>query len=149
MSLIYIKLFLELLEITKKITINTVSTELKQDLSRTTDVILNDTIYYLNYCIEHKYNLNEEKKNFLLSKIKAHQERLNTFIEQFAPTKICTKCGKEFLATGRYFYKDNKARDGLRNDCKQCHKKIQKELYYNQKGISKNQIKPDTNYPLN
>lgn len=33
--------------------------------------------------------------------------------------KICTKCGKELMATVEYFYK-SPSKDGLRNECKKC-----------------------------
>jgi len=36
------------------------------------------------------------------------------------PTKTCTKCGVEKPATREYFHYDKKAKDSLRNPCKEC-----------------------------
>lgn len=35
-------------------------------------------------------------------------------------TKRCTKCGNEYPATAEYFYRDNRAKDGLKFRCKKC-----------------------------
>ena len=129
MPLEYVSLFVELLEITKKITVNTIEDEQKRKLSEITDGVLNDIAYVLNYCSEQEYCMNEAKKLMILTKLGTHQKRLNTLIENLAITKICSKCRRTYLASPRFFYKDHKAKDGLRNDCKDCHKKTQKDLY--------------------
>ncbi|MFX1377148.1 MAG: hypothetical protein ACFFA0_15185 [Promethearchaeota archaeon] len=67
--------------------------------------------------------MNEAKKLMILSKLGSHQNLLNNIIERLAVTKMCSKCGKELLATQKNFYKDHRAKDGLRNDCKLCHKR--------------------------
>ena len=130
MPIEYLVLFSELLEITKKITTNTISPEVKQKLSNITDDILNDIANVLTYCSENGYNLSEAKKNEILSQFKEHETSLKTTIEEFALPKACSKCGREYPATHMYFYKDHKAKDLLRNDCKQCHKATKKESYY-------------------
>lgn len=38
--------------------------------------------------------------------------------------KKCTKCGEEFEATPKYFYRNKDGKDGLRSQCKECEKKI-------------------------
>ena len=43
--------------------------------------------------------------------------------------KTCHKCKREFPATPEYFYRDKKARDGLRSSCKICSKKGEIEQY--------------------
>jgi len=65
----------------------------------------------------------------ILSKFQVHKERLSRTIEQLGLRKTCSKCGKELPATTRFYYKDCNTKDGLRNDCRQCHKATQKELY--------------------
>ena len=37
--------------------------------------------------------------------------------------RVCTKCGKEFPATTKYFYRNKSGKYGLRPDCKSCAKK--------------------------
>lgn len=41
-------------------------------------------------------------------------------------SKVCTKCGKEFLRTAKFFYKDKQKKDGLRPECKGCRNRQQK-----------------------
>jgi len=136
MSLEYIVLFEELLEITRKIIFNTTSQEIKQQLADVTNSIIDDITYVLNYTSKNGYNL-EESQGGILSKFQVHQERLNTIIEQLAIHKICSKCEKELPATTRFYYKDCNAKDGLRNDCRQCHKATQKKLYNQKRKCSK------------
>lgn len=38
------------------------------------------------------------------------------------PVKICSKCGEKFPATKQYFYASKKSDDGLRPECKGCHR---------------------------
>lgn len=42
-------------------------------------------------------------------------------------TKICIKCGKEYLATEEYFYIRNGGENDFRNDCKKCFLEGRKE----------------------
>lgn len=137
MSLEYIVLFEGLLEITRKITFNTTSQEIKQQLADVTNSIIEDIIYVLNYTSKNGYNV-EESQGRILSKFQIHQERLNTIIEQLAIRKICSKCGEKLPATTRFYYKNCNAKDGLRNDCRSCHKATQKELYNQRRKCSKN-----------
>lgn len=39
-------------------------------------------------------------------------------------TKICSKCGKGYPATAKYFYRHNQKKDNLRPECKICKTKI-------------------------
>ena len=41
--------------------------------------------------------------------------------------KICTKCGKFYLATSDFFYKVKRGLFGLRGDCKNCCKEFYKQ----------------------
>ena len=136
MPLEYLVLFSELMEITKRITLNTVNAEQKRKLSEITDAVLKDITYILNYCSEQQYSLNEAKKLIILSKLKKHQDLLNAVIEQLEVTKVCSRCGQQYPVNHKYFYKDHRAKDGLRNDCKQCHKQTQKEIYNQKKACS-------------
>ena len=43
--------------------------------------------------------------------------------------KTCKKCGQEFPATEEYFYRNEKAKDGLQYSCKECLRKISKNSY--------------------
>ena len=47
-------------------------------------------------------------------------------------TKVCTKCNKELPISE--FYKDNRTKDGLYSNCKECHSKYYKtnKQHYNQ-----------------
>lgn len=36
------------------------------------------------------------------------------------PTKVCFKCGREFPLTECFYYKRTDAKDGFRNECKEC-----------------------------
>ena len=99
MPLAYVTLFLELLEITEKITVNTIEDDQKKQLSEITDSVLDDIVYVLNYCSEQKYSMNEAKKLMILTKLGNHQERLNNLIENLAITKICSKCRRIYLAS--------------------------------------------------
>lgn len=45
-------------------------------------------------------------------------------------SRVCTKCGKEFLRTAKFFYKDNQKKDGLRPECKVCSNKVS-QVYLN------------------
>lgn len=143
MPLEYVALFVELLEITKKITVNTIEDHQKQSLSHITDRILKDIGYVLNYCSEQEYSINEAKKLMILSMLGNHQESLNTLIEQLAVTKVCSKCETVYIASPRHFYKDHRAKDGLRNDCILCHKNTQRDLYHNQKSIRKEELQSE------
>lgn len=43
--------------------------------------------------------------------------------------KVCTKCGRELPATQEYFYRKSASKDGLRTECKECHKPNSKKEY--------------------
>jgi len=139
MPLKYIVLFEELLEITRKITFNTVDQEIKQQLTSVTNSIIDDIIYILSYGSKSVYNTEESqgKKLMILSKFQVHKEQLNRTIEQLGLRKTCSKCGKEYPITSHYFYKDSGAKDGLRNDCKKCHKATKREKYHQKRKCSK------------
>ncbi|MBA7523940.1 hypothetical protein ES705_16077 [subsurface metagenome] len=137
MPLEYIVLFEELLEITKKITFNTVSQEIKQQLADITSSIIDDITNVLNCGSKNGYNMTQGRKLIILSKFQVHQEQLNRIIEKFGFRKTCSKCGKELPATTRFYYRDCTAKDGLRNDCKQCHKATKKESYNQKRKCSK------------
>jgi len=129
----YIVLFEELLEVTKKITFNTVSQEIKQQLADTTKNIIDDIIFVLHYTSENGYDISKGKEFLINIMFQSHQRRLNSLIEQQSIYKRCSKCGREFPRTRKYFYRDCKAKDGLRNDCTQCHKTIKRESYQRSK----------------
>lgn len=40
--------------------------------------------------------------------------------------KACSKCGSELPTTAEYFYRNRATKDGLRYECKECHKPKQK-----------------------
>jgi len=44
-------------------------------------------------------------------------------------TKICTKCGEEFLATTDYFYRQKGGKFGLSSWCKDCRNKWRRQHY--------------------
>jgi len=135
MPLEYIVLFEDLIEITKKITFNTVSQEKKQQLTNVTTKIIEDITYVLNYTSKNGYDITKGKEFIIDLRFQSHQKRLNSLIEQLSIRKTCSKCGREFPRTRKYFYKDCNAKDGLRNDCAVCHRTIKKESYHqNKKG---------------
>jgi len=136
MPLKYIVLFEELLEITKKITFNTVSQKIKQQLADTTKSIIDDITYVLHYTSENGYGITKGKEFIINLMFQSHQKKLNSLVEQQSIRKTCSKCGRVFPRTRRYYYRDCKAKDGLRNDCKQCHKTIKKESYHRNKKCS-------------
>ncbi|MFW9939388.1 MAG: hypothetical protein ACFFFT_00010 [Candidatus Thorarchaeota archaeon] len=138
MPLEYIALFEELLEITSKIIVNTVSHKIKQELADTTQRIINDITFVLQYAHENGYEISKGKEFFIRVIIQNHQKQLIRLIEQQSIFKRCSKCGKRFPRTHTYFYRDCNAKDGLRNDCKQCHKTAKKELYHQHKIRSEN-----------
>lgn len=133
MPLEYITLFMELLGLTKKITINSISSEVKQKLSPVTDGILSDISQILEQCLESNYILPETKKQKILERLDTHEGTLSRTIEQYTLLKVCSKCGKTYPATHKYFHKDHQAKDGLRRDCRQCHLTAKKEAYYQKK----------------
>ena len=138
MLLEYLVLFEELMEISKKITINTVSQEEKQRLTDTTMSIVKDITYILNYASQNGYNISKGKEFLINLVFQSHKERLYYLIEELGFRKKCSKCGRGFPITPKYFYRDCKARDGYRNDCKECHKAIKKESYHQNKKCSEN-----------
>lgn len=133
MPLKYIVLFEELLEITKKITFNTVDQEIKQQLADATKHIIDDITFVLNYTAENGYDISKGKEFLINLMFQNHQKRLNSLIEQQSIYKRCSKCGRVFPRTRKYYYRDCNAKDGLRNDCRQCHKTIKKESYHRNK----------------
>lgn len=129
MLLEYLVLFEELLEVTKKIAFNTVSQEVKQQLADTTQRIIEDIAFVLHYTSKNGYAITKGKEFIINLMFQSHQEQLNSLVEQHSIRKTCSKCGREFPRTSRYFYRDCSGKNGLRNDCKQCHKTIKKESY--------------------
>ena len=87
----------------------------------------------LNYTSKNGYNITKGKDFLIDLKFQSHQKRLNSLIEQSGLGKVCSKCGREFPITSKYFYKDCNAKDGLRNDCKQCHKATKRQKYHQNK----------------
>lgn len=64
---------------------------------------------------------------------KTSEKTINTAVK----TKKCSKCGKEFLATEEYFYKNAQSKDGLRNDCIECFKSNRKPQSKIKKDVKK------------
>ncbi|MHA2009135.1 MAG: hypothetical protein ACXABO_15025 [Promethearchaeota archaeon] len=58
-----------------------------------------------------------------------HYNHLEKLVEKSEILKKCSKCNIELPATTSYFYKDRRAKDGLRSECIQCHRLSQKERY--------------------
>ena len=141
----YIILFEELMKITSKITFNTVSQEIKQQLITVTNNIIEDIRFVLGYGSMNEYNTEESqgKKLMILSKFQSHQRRLNSLVEQQSIRKTCSKCERVFPRTHAYFYRNCNAKDGFRNDCKKCHKTKQKELYEQKRKESITPIKEE------
>ena len=137
MPLKYIVLFEELLKITKKIAFNTVSQEIKQQLADATNSIIEDIAYVLHFTSKNGYDISKGKEFIIDLKFQSHQKRLDSLIEYLSIRKKCSKCERVFPRTNAYFYRDCNAKDGFRNDCKQCHKETQKELYHQKKKYSK------------
>lgn len=136
MPLEYIALFEELMEITRKITFNTVSQGIKQQLTDTTRRIIDDITFVLQYTSKKGYELSKGKKFIINLMLQSHQKRLISLIEQQSIYKRCSKCGRMLPRTRGYFYRDCNAQDGFRNDCKVCHKTIKKESYHQNKKCS-------------
>lgn len=136
MLLEYIVLFEELMEISKKITINTVSPKMKQQLEDVTMNILKDIKHVLDYPSKKGHNISKGKELMIDLVFQSHKERLYNLIEQLGFHKNCSKCGREFPITPKYFHKDHRAKHGVRNDCVECHRKKQKDLYYQKKKYS-------------
>jgi len=136
MPLKYIVLFEELLEITKKITFNTVDQEIKQQLADATKHIIDDITFVLHYTSKNGYDISKGKELMINLAFQNHQKRLINLIEQQSIYKRCSKCGIVLPRTPQYYYRDCNARDGLRNDCRNCHKAIKKESYHQNKKCS-------------
>ena len=49
--------------------------------------------------------------------------------------KTCTKCGNEYPATTEYFRNSKYGKNGLRGECKECSRKLQKEYFEQNKDI--------------
>lgn len=47
--------------------------------------------------------------------------------------KKCTKCGDEYPATAKYFYRNKQSIDGLHTYCKSCKSKMHKAYLANKK----------------
>ena len=54
-------------------------------------------------------------------------------------TKKCSRCGRELPISE--FYKDNRTKDGLYCDCKECHSEIAKKYIKANKDIVKKRNK--------
>ena len=91
MPLKYIVLFEELLEITKKITFNTIDQEIKQQLADTTRRIIDDITFVLNYTSKNRYDISKGKKFIINLMFQNHRKRLISLIEQQSIYKKCSK----------------------------------------------------------
>lgn len=78
---------------------------------------------------DNKYFLTPKNSADFYLELKAYQKELDKYIEKYLITKLCSRCQGVFPATSNYFYKDRRVSDGLRPDCIQCHRTIQKENY--------------------
>jgi len=136
MLLEYIVLFEELMEIAKKITFNMVSQDKKRQLTDTTQNIIDDIRYVLHFPFKNGFKISKGKEFMVDLAFKSYKERLYSLIEQSGFRKKCSKCGREFPITPKYFHKDHRAKHGVRNDCVQCHRQKQKDLYYQKKKYS-------------
>ena len=57
-------------------------------------------------------------------------------------TKICTKCGIEYLATNEFFHKNSSTKDGLKTSCKICENKRSMEYDRRRARKERPNIKP-------
>lgn len=64
------------------------------------------------------------------------EKRIENLIKECG-SKQCTRCGKNFPLTSKYFYRNRKAKDGFRTVCKSC-RGIQDNQYYK---LKKNNLK--------
>ncbi|MFW9876160.1 MAG: hypothetical protein ACFFG0_23915 [Candidatus Thorarchaeota archaeon] len=101
MSLKYIILFDELLEITKKIIVNTTSVESKQIVAPITNIVRNEITATLLYHSKNGYTISHDTKSKILARFKEHKEQLYTQIERLGLRKECNKCGRDFPTTPR------------------------------------------------
>jgi len=90
----------------------------------------------LHYTSKNRYDISKGKKFIINLTFQSHQKRLNRLIEQSGFRKKCSKCGREFPITPKYFYKDHGAKHGVRNDCVQCHKQKKKDSYHQKRKCS-------------
>jgi hypothetical protein len=54
--------------------------------------------------------------------------------DDYTPTKVCSKCGIEKPATTDFFHRDEKAKDGLSYQCKECAKQRANEWAQTNRG---------------
>ncbi|MHA2182311.1 MAG: hypothetical protein ACXAAH_12910 [Promethearchaeota archaeon] len=103
--------------------------EAENDLITIADIIVEDINDIWNYYRINSYSLTPEETSDFHLKLKAHQRRLNEYIEKYSIIKQCSRCKREFPATSNFFYKDRRVKDGLRPDCIACHRTLQRKKY--------------------
>ncbi|MFX1479973.1 MAG: hypothetical protein ACFFCI_17785 [Promethearchaeota archaeon] len=117
-----------MLEIINSIISNT--SEIGTRASTFLEEIIDDFVNILGYFKNGDFIFSEEEKLIYRGRLQTHRKKLVEVIEELSLVKKCSKCNKEFPASSKFFYQDKNAKYHLRSECKECHKRIQKELYH-------------------
>lgn len=107
--------------------------DVKPDFFSILDIAIRDLLEVWEFYKRNNYYISEREEKEIKWKIQKYQRRLDELIEKSGIFKQCSKCHVEFPATTKFFYKDRRAKDGLRSECKQCHNKAKKITYYRKK----------------
>jgi len=124
----YIALFRRMIWITETISKNPLP---ERSLIPVIDSIVYDIIDFLKTSKRGQYNLSLDDQWKFHHQISAHRKQLEELIIKLGLVSECSKCGKLYPATGRYFYPAKSARIGLRPECKDCYSKAKKDYYKN------------------
>ena len=81
----------------------------------------------------NNYSISDKDKKEFTWHLQEYLNSLNELITKYGFVKQCSKCLLEIPRTSKFFYKDRKAKDGLRPECKQCYKKARKIAYHGKK----------------
>ena len=103
--------------------------EAKGDIITLVEGFIKDINEAWNYYRSMNYSLSPEETSEFRFKLKEHQRKVDNYIEEYSIVKQCSKCKKEFPATSQYFYKDRSVKDGLRAECIECHRMLQRKSY--------------------
>ena len=79
------------------------------------------------------YFISEKNKKEFRWQLQDYQTCFNEVIEKSGIVKQSSKCHLEIPRTAQFFYRDRRAKDGLRPECIQCHKKSKKTTYHKKK----------------
>ena len=122
----FFKLFLELFRIISHLPLKE---EAKDDGITIVESFIKDINEMWNYYRNMNYSLSQEETIEFRLKLKKQQKTVDEYIEKYLIVKQCSKCKREFPATSKYFYKDRSVKDGLRTDCIECHRLLQRKSY--------------------